>query len=78
MPLGASPVRGVAGLCFKFTDGDFPSSSKEGGCFSSCSAGCSSSWFCCLPQGTAVYRAPGFYEFDVGSSNTPVDTEFIS
>ena len=38
------PVQlGVAGLCFEFTDGDIPSSTKEGGCFSSSSAGCSSS-----------------------------------
>ena len=43
--MGASPVRGVAGLCFESTDGDIAGSAKEGGCFSSCSGGCSSYCF---------------------------------
>ena len=77
--MSASPVRGVAGLCFEFTDRDIPSSAKESGCFSSCSARFSSSWFCCVcQQGSTVYRATGFYEFGVGSRSTPVDTKFIS
>ena len=77
--MGASPVRGVAGLCLEFADGDIPSSAKEGGCFSSCFAGCSSSWFCYVcPQGSTFYTAPGFYEFGAGSSSTPVDEEFLS
>ena len=77
--MGASPVRGVAGLYFESTDGDIAGSAKEGGCFSSCSAGCSNYYFFffCV-EGSRLYSAPGFYKFGAGSSSTPVGTEFIS